>query len=332
MLERIPNELKQTPAWTVSGSTKIPLEPHLLFGSNIIKGYSPKTDKLTEMEPVVQYLKEMNNPELKAAFRMTEDIPYVIVDIEPEGMIANNPYFKWPFLYLEYSRNYGLHGILPFNPPEEYAYLRSKFTIKDEIWDTEVLIANGHFVTFTFDERPLNQYDQRVKYANSVEFQTILAKHLDERTVRTIEINDEALIGSKGLDGKFKDLVETDINDSDATHLRAVLDQSGPLILYPSDDTSREEYKKILQLYGILVHREPAFLSEGALSERTIPVMWRALQETLPPRHKHYSKRNSVSYGRVPWLAYTMLSAIEYIRNQALNDPETAKWVTHTNK
>lgn len=325
MTDRIPKSLKEAPAWTVSGSTKIPLDPHALFLSNIIKGYSPRTDKLMPFQPIKTYLDEMKNPELKAAIQLSEDMPYVIVDIEPDGMLPKNPYFKWPYIYLEYSRNHGLHGILPFNPPNEYEYLRSKFTVKDDIWNSEVLIANGHFATFTFDEIELGNYKQRQDYAESDAFQLELAKHLNERTVKNEPIDAHAAIG--GLQGQFKDIIDQEIHPIDAQHLQAVLDTVEPLKLYPSDDKSKLENNKILQAYGALIHQQPAFLSQGALTTRTIPVMWKLTQELLEPRGKHYSPRNSSTYGRVPWLAYVMLGAIEYIRNDSLHDPDLGKWV-----
>lgn len=330
MLERIPRELQELAAWTVSGSTKIPLDPYALLLSNQYKGYSPTTDKLMPLKTIKGYLDEMRNPELKAAIRLTEDIPYVIVDIEPEGMMANNPYFKWPYIYLEYSRNHGLHGILPFDPPKEYDYLRNKFTVKDKEWETEILIANGHFATFTFNERPLNQYEGRVSYSSSKAFQLELAQHLAERTTKTATIHGEAAIAKGILNGVFKTLVEEDIHPADEEHIRDVLLDVDPLVLYPSDDASKEEYKKMLQIYGKLVRKQPVFLSEGALTSRTIPVMWKLVHELIHPRPKHYGPRNSQTYGRVPWLAYTMLRAMEYIRNQSLEDPETAEWVTKT--
>lgn len=325
MTDRIPQALKDTASWTVSGSTKIPLDPYALFLSNTIKGYSPKSDKLMPLEPIKAYLTEMNNPELKAAIQLTKDIPYVIVDIEPEGMIPNNPYFKWPYLYTEYSRNYGLHGILPFDPPEEYEYLRDKFVVKDEIWQSEVLIANGHFATFTFNELPLNQYEERVHHAHSKSFQLTLAKHLAERTTRNSPMDEASIIGE--LEGQFKDIVDQPIHPLDGVHVNAVLEKIDPLVLYPSDDASKLENTKILQAYGSLIHQQPAFLSKGALATRTIPVMWQLTQTLIEPRGKHHSLRNSRSYGRVPWLAYIMLDAIEYVRNQSLKDPSLAEWV-----
>lgn len=326
MTDRIPQALKDSASWTVSGATKIPLDPFALFNSNIQKGYSPSSDKLMPLDPIKNYLDEMKNPALKAAIQLTEDIPYVIVDIEPEGMLPKNPYFKWPYLYTEYSRNHGLHGILPFDPPPEYEYLRNKFTVKDELWDSEILIANGHFATFTFNELPLNQYEQRVAYAHSKAFQLILSKHLDERTTHNDPTDDAAEIGE--LKGAFKDIVEQPIHPSDYEHMSAVLAKVEPLMLYPSDDKSKLENRKILQAYGSLIHQQPAFLSKGALATRTIPVLWKMTQLLLEPRGKHNSLRNSKSYGRIPWLAYIMLDAIEYVRNQSLHDPDLAHWVT----
>lgn len=327
-LERIPKALRDAQSWTVSGTTKIPLDPHALLYSNQILGYKPDKHKLMELNPILTYLTELNNPELKAAIQLTENIPYVIVDVEPEGMLKNNPYFKWPYLYMEYSRNKGMHGILPFNPPKEYDYLRTKFTIKNDLWNSEVLVANGHFATFTFDEIPMDNIEGRTEYAYSEEFQRIFAEHLSELTTEDVEIDDEVQIGKEVISDNWRNIVEEELHKNDESTIAKLLLEIEPLKIEPGDDTSKEEYRKMLQIYGKMIHRQYILLSEGALTTRTIPMMWRLVQELIPARGKHYSQRNSQAYGRVPWIGYVMLNAIEYIRNSSLNDPKLGEWVT----
>ena len=137
-------------------------------------------------------------------------------------------------------------------------------------------------------------------------------------------------MGRDNIQGLFGELIEEPIHPSDQKHIDAILEELEPLSLQPSDDASRNEYRKMLQIYGKLIHKQPAFLSEGAIAKRTIPVMWHLLGELIDTRPKHFSQRNSQAYGQVPWLGYTMLSAIEYIRNQSLHDSQLGPWVTKT--
>lgn len=327
-IDHIPKAFREMPAWTISGPTKIPLDPYALFRLNTIKGYSPKTDELMPLEPIAQYLSEMKNPDLRAAFRLTADIPYVIVDIEPKGMVNHNPHFKWPFVYTEFSRNRGLHGILPFQPPFEYTHLKDKFTIKDDLWQSEILVAKGHFCTFTFDELPLADRDDREAYAYSEQFQLKLAKHLDSYATHDPIDTSVGAITPADLDGPFKILIDKQLTTDDLADIDRVKQRITPLTYEPNDDKSKVENAKILQLYGELVRHDPSYLSEQQLSKRAIPVMWALTTWALPERKKHRSKRNSTDYGRVPWLAYWMLRAMTYIRSQSANDSDLASWLT----
>lgn len=83
----------------------------------------------------------------------------------------------------------------------------------------------------------------------------------------------------------------------------------------------------ILKLYNAMIYRDPMYLAESALENRTIPVLWTLTQERIPTRRKHAGLRDSADYGEVPWLGYVMLGAIEYARSSAIVDSGKAPWV-----
>lgn len=323
--ERIPKALAEAPIWTVSGAKKIPQDPYALINENRKKGYSPKTGRLMPLDNIWSYLEDMKNDELKAAMQISSDTPFVVVDIEPEGMISGNPYFSWPYIYLEYSRNYGMHGILPFDPPEEYAYLKDKFMIKDPVWETEVLVGNGHFATFTFNEQELNQYDERVLFSHTPEFQRHLAEHLASKTKKKRPIDPDAAIQMEP--GQFKDLTRQPLGSYDQSIIRDILKTTEVLHLEPTDDASQKENSMILKLYNAMIYKDRMYLAESALESRTIPVLWTLAQGRIPTRQKHASLRDSTDYGEVPWFGYVILDVIEYARNSALDDTNRAHWV-----
>jgi len=323
--ERIPKELVEAPIWTLSGASKIPLDPYALIYRDQKRGFSPKKHQLMPLEKIWAYLQETDDEDLKAAMRVTSDLPYVVVDIEPEGMISGSPYFKWPYVYLEYSRNYGMHGILPFSPPEEYAYLKEKFMIKDPAWESEVLVGKGHFATFTFNEQPLNQTDERRLFSASPLFQEGFAEHLASKTKKTRTMDSDAAIQMEP--GQFKDLTDTAIGSYDQSIADSILESAETLEIDSTDDPSHAENRKILQIYNFMIYRDKAYLSESNLESRTIPLLWSLTKDLIPAREKHSTLRDSADYGEVPWLGYVMLGGIEYIRNSALNDEEKARWV-----
>lgn len=325
MTSNLPKDLMDMPIWTVSNADKVPLDPKDLIYNNTETYFKPAIHTLMPFETVYTYLQEMKNPNLKLAIKLTREIPYCVVDIEPEGMMQDNPYFSFPYIYLEYSRNKGLHGILPFNPPKEFDYLSDKFAVKDKVWETETLIGNDHFATFTLNELPLDQYKQRLQYSKSADFQQRFAEYIKEKTNDIIEVDEKAAIDdlTEGFDS-FQQMVNIPLEDTDKANMDKVLAKTEMLF---EGAKSEEEYRKILEIYGRLTTIDKMYLSNSWLTTRTIPIMWQMINQRIHFRTKHRDNRNS-KYGAVPWLAYTLISGIEYIRNQSLEDKYRKNYVT----
>lgn len=269
----IPEALTSAPYWSVSGENKIAIAPRAYLTDKTIRNYAPKKyqDQLVSYPLAKKIQSDLKGAYLPVIYLQSGD--YIIVDIEPSGMAQDHPLFELPYIYAELSRNGGLHGILPFNPPEEYQYLKDLTKIKLDELETEFMIGSNQPITLTEDELDLSKdLDQRLTYAYSETFQAAFSKWLDNfgqtRTTNRLDIEERQFL--------------TPLSEEESKLLEKL--QIDPLTEH-SGDLSTLEWKKWWHIGATLLELEPSIL-------------------TLPDQDATLKLARLIYYGsltRVPW-------------------------------
>lgn len=304
----IPKALKELPLWTLSDNDKKPISPKAYYKQNPW-GWSPtksKEDPLLTYKEVITHLERIQRPGWLPALRLVPDIGYIITDVEPEGMQLEqaNKYEFLPYVYLEYSKNNGLHGILPFQPQNKDIY--DKLTvIKDNPHHTEIMIHN-HFLTFSGKQIEIDELDKRYAIATSESFQKQF-----ETFLRGFIVDVDENYKGKQIDSLFEQPL--------TRVTQALMLKGGALIKPftmdvdqsdPSKDYSRSalEFRKYCEITHFCLDQKP----ELSLDDLT-SVVYQLAKRKVPYRPKHEEPRHHSQYGTLTFKELDILNAINYV-------------------
>lgn len=283
----LPQSLKDAKLWTLSNKDKLPLDPKSYHRTKPY-GWSP-----TKGSPLLDYegVKRHQRPGLlPALYVSSKNLPFLVVDVESEAM-PHSKYNHLPYLYLEWSMNKGLHGILPLigRPFEESV-------IVDEDHHTEFML-NRHFITFTEDEIELDQLQERRDYAYSQDFQQGLRNHLASFIQQTPLIDKP----------KTQDTLPEALK---GYYYQAM---TGMKSFNPPQDHQISHLE--MQYYNALIY---FFLDKNPnlSNEDLFALLKQTVASLMPDREKYHEQRNTRQFGQVTKQEYDLLKAISYVRNQ----------------
>lgn len=289
MTVSIPIDLLKRPVWTLTDyDTKVPLDPdRIAYG---MKGGFNIHSNLFPLDTLHEYISKS----LKPSPRLRSFDPYIFIDIEPpkDGSdVLKHPFANWPYLYLEYSKHHGLHGILPFKSKE----LQDLVIYKDVKYNTEFIHKN-HFVTFTGNEIPVSKNPSHFDYEKY-----ILAK-LKEQKENTVELKIDNITTS------WSDYFKKDLTDQQINLLSHVAFKKWNA--FQNDDMSRREASflascanHILRKQSTLTSNELAFL------------VWKVAEKLMPYRKKHYMTAHYSLIGFATYRQYSVVRASMLVWN-----------------
>lgn len=278
-----PQALALRECWTLSSTNKIPLDATLLTKTYGMYHYNPtKRPKLYTREQMQPLLEKY--PECQLCCKMTKESQFLAVDIEPEGMVKTNPYLTLPFIYLEFSTNNGLHGLIPFTKASEL----SKGIFKDETHHTE-FFAFDHFISWTGRTAVLKTLTENKKIAQSEDIQEKLLKLLNY------------LGGPLETDHHYfnqQSITHYDLTPSDQQLALYIQTQLKSFNGYPLGcDQSRIDAKYMAHVIGKCFVIDPTLKNLQNYRTRLLPIACYLIDQQLPYRKKHRVKANFTHYG-----------------------------------
>lgn len=295
---RIPQELKDAKIWTFtrtdfdekSGKNlKIPMDPVLLdLGS--YAGIAT-TDHLLDFE-TLKLVRNVPDHWLPAFHLNASENGWVMVDVEPPGMLPNNPYFKVRYTYSEASRHDGFHGLIKLDTSFDFM---SKTAIKLHKYDTEVL-ANNHFVTLT-GKTPSDLYTPEDVDIN------LVSNGIQEFASETIDV-DEGNMSDASLADMDLPLSPEAQELFNKLVIREIKRPAGV-------DTSEWEFSNLVQKYNGLYKTHYPLMVKLSDDDK-VAVLYKAAQRALPHRKKHERLFNDRHHGdRVNYLFYIVRRIVE---------------------
>ena len=302
----LPESLTNARLWTLSSPDKVPLDP-VSYGFNKPYGWSPtKGSRLRTFSEVIQVLFEYPDRGYLPALRVQNTSGYLVVDIEPEAL-PDTYYESLPYIYLEWSKNKGLHGILPYRGDSKR--LKQTTVIVDRDHQTEFMLHN-HFITFTGNQIPLDQLDERKALASRSDFQDRLAGFLEgflpEDAPRPEEVTSP--LDERPLSPVERDWVSFLVGTS--------------LPLKDEGNTSDSEFRKYVELAFSLVYKAPDLPREDVRR-----LVYHAAKRLVPYRKKHAKELRSADYGTIPYQTRDIVKAVDYVWTQTIDLRSDSKGV-----
>ena len=296
--KKIPDDLKNAKIWTFtrtdfdekSGKNlKIPMDPVLLdLGS--YAGISTVDHLLT-----FETLKRVRNvpDNWLPAFRLDAlNTGWAMVDVEPDGMLPNNPYLTISYAYSEASRHDGFHGLIKLDTSYDFM---SKTAVKIHSVTTEVLL-NNHFVTLT-GKTPSDLYKP-----TNISLKMV-SDGIQSIAAATVDADDESLTDASLADMSLPLSPEADQLFS-ALNIKEMTRPSG-------SDTSEWEFTSLVKKYNGLYKTHYASMKDLSEGDK-VAVLYRAAQIALPHRKKHERMFNDSHHGdRVNYLFYIVRRIVE---------------------
>lgn len=302
---QLPKALKEQKAWTLSDGQKKPLDVRYL-NRRTPYGWSPRYHSpLLTYSEIIDVLEKHSGKDYLPSIRLSPKLGYLIVDIEPEGM-PDNKYEAWPYVYAEYSKNGGYHGILPFQPDDQTIY--DQTVIVDQENQTELML-NNHFLTFTAKTIPLENLPKRVALSTSKTFQRKLEVYL-KQFIRPVK---EHFKGVSDYETFFNQPLTPLTRGLYAQGLALLKPLKPQTLLQSAKDHDEEntpshlEYRHYLTMAYFYLGKAPQLTLE-----ELAPLVYQTAQHLTPKREKQDTTFHSSKYGEIKYQEYDILNAINY--------------------
>lgn len=272
----VPERLKKLPIWTISNPEKVPLDAVALFESGREVGFSKDGygSELYDYDTIKRVQKLY--PEHLMTIRASKDHGFTIVDIEPEGMMAFNPYHQLNYVYLERSSSDGRHGIL------DYIVDEIPHIVKDDEMQTE-FFSDNHFTIIT---------EREVEIPESKYILHDFIRRLEREEVETFEF----------------EMQEYDIPERRKESLKRMKVKK-----YTGDtgDASKDEFKYLVYLSHQL-HKKYYYTDYNVFLNDLMYLS----DIHLPYREKHMKTANYNDVGVMTWRQRTLIKASQQVYAQ----------------
>lgn len=294
----IPDELKKEKIWTFTRTDfdektqkdlKIPMDP-VALDLGTYQGIADVSRLLT-----FDLLKKVRNVPANwlPAFHLSAATnKWVMIDVEPEGVKADNPYLKIIYRYVEASRHNGLHGLLQLDDSFDFM---TKTAVKMPPYDTEVLL-NNHFVTLT-GKTPTDLYQPTISDTN------LICQGIAQFAARSAESDKDTQVDASLAD------IEKPLSTA-AQYIYNTL-EIDKLKRPKGIDNSHWEFKELVTQYAWIQKNRYALMKNLPLDDK-VALLYKVANDRLPFRRKFEHTFNDSAHGdKVTYLFYIVRRIVE---------------------